>query len=265
MNIALIIGCARSGTSILGELLSSHPDVRYIFEAHNIWEIAGPGENNSHRLTQGHATPCVIKSVRKWFLSQQGSARLLVEKNPRNILRVPYIKKIFPEAKIIHIVRDGRDVTCSLLPGIGGTAWWHLKPPTWERLISEEPISRCAQVWNETIQIALEDLDSVPHLLLKYEDLISFPEKAASNLFAYLGLKNHVAVMEYCKNIQNSTQDSYQAQHQSFWYRDDHTARIGRWKENLTPEQKVIVENILSKSLARLGYSDRAADGTTGV
>ena len=51
MNIALIIGCARSGTSILGELVSAHPDVKYIFEAHPIWELAALGENDSHRLS----------------------------------------------------------------------------------------------------------------------------------------------------------------------------------------------------------------------
>ena len=38
-----IIGCARSATSILGELIQSHPDVKYIFEASSIWETAGAG------------------------------------------------------------------------------------------------------------------------------------------------------------------------------------------------------------------------------
>lgn len=46
--------------------------------------------------------------------------RVLVEKNPRHTLRIPFLKAIFPDAKIIHIVRDGRDVTCSLVPGCGG-------------------------------------------------------------------------------------------------------------------------------------------------
>ncbi len=59
MNIALIVGCARSGTSILGELIASHPEVKYIFEAHHIWEIAGLGENESHCLLKEHATPDV--------------------------------------------------------------------------------------------------------------------------------------------------------------------------------------------------------------
>ncbi len=45
MNVqyAFIIGVARSGASILGELLASHPQVSYVFEAHRIWELGGMG------------------------------------------------------------------------------------------------------------------------------------------------------------------------------------------------------------------------------
>ena len=57
MNIAFIVGAARSGTSILGELVAAHPDVNYIFEVHSIWELAGEGIDNSHRLNETHSTP----------------------------------------------------------------------------------------------------------------------------------------------------------------------------------------------------------------
>ena len=36
MNLAFVVGCARSGTSILGELIASHPEVNYVFEAHSV-------------------------------------------------------------------------------------------------------------------------------------------------------------------------------------------------------------------------------------
>src|SRR5437899_898479 len=104
MNIALIIGCARSGTSILGELISSHPDVKYIFEPHDIWEFAGCGLDGCHRLTAEHATPEVIDRIRDWFRQQQADAPLIVDKTPRNTLRVPFVRAVFPEAKIIHII-----------------------------------------------------------------------------------------------------------------------------------------------------------------
>ena len=104
VNYTFVIGCARSGTSILGELIASHLELKYIFEASDIWELGGMGENESHRLTAQHATEPVKQQIREWFESQSRDANILVEKNPRNSLRIPYVKAIFPEAKFIHIV-----------------------------------------------------------------------------------------------------------------------------------------------------------------
>jgi hypothetical protein len=83
-----VVGCARSGTSILGELIASHPDVKYIFEAHSTWEMGGLEVNGSHRLTSEYATDEVKSKIRKWFQEQAGKEAFLVEKNPRNILRI---------------------------------------------------------------------------------------------------------------------------------------------------------------------------------
>jgi adenosyl cobinamide kinase/adenosyl cobinamide phosphate guanylyltransferase len=74
VNCTFIIGCARSGTSILGELIASHPQVKYIFEASHVWEWGGMGVNESHRLTAQHATTSVKKQIREWFESQADGA-----------------------------------------------------------------------------------------------------------------------------------------------------------------------------------------------
>jgi len=66
-RIAFIVGCARSGTSILGELIGAHPRVRYIFEAHDLWNSMGEGEDESHRLLSEHATSANAERVRRWI------------------------------------------------------------------------------------------------------------------------------------------------------------------------------------------------------
>jgi len=258
MNIALIIGCARSGTSILGELIGSHPDVKYIFEAHSVWERAGYGENESHRLTDAHATPRVVSAIREWFSGQRDLRAVLVEKNPRNTLRIPFIRRIFPEAKIIHIIRDGRDVACSLVPGIGGTEWMHLKPQTWKTLFHEEPIIRCALTWREVVRTALNDLIQVPHLMVKYEDLVTAPERVTADILNYLELSASLRVQEFCQLIKNPTQDSYHASHSKRWYRDDHVVRVGRWKENMDLKDQGRVKQLLENMLRELGYIDES-------
>ncbi|MDE2060455.1 MAG: sulfotransferase [candidate division NC10 bacterium] len=255
MKIAFIIGCARSGTSILGELIGAHPEVAYIFEAHQVWEQAGFGVNGSHRLTAAHATPEVTLAIRQWFEARQGQAARIVEKNPRNSLRVPFLRAVFPEAGIIHIVRDGRDVACSMVPGCGGSEWSHLKPPSWQTFFttSQGPI-RCALAWKEILEIALSDLRDVSHLQIRYEDLVADPRRVSERVLTYLGLPFHPAVEAFCGRIQNVSAGSYHARHQVTWFRPDHRVRAGRWRENLSRDEQHQITTLLSPLLTRLGY-----------
>jgi hypothetical protein len=255
LRIALIVGCARSGTSILGELIAAHPAVRYVFEPHQVWEGAGPGVDDSHRLTARHAIKSIRSSIRDWARAEQDGA-LLLEKTPRNALRVPFLRAVLPEARIIHIVRDGRDVACSLLPGIGGSEWHHLRPPSWRRLLANETgVVRCARAWKEIVEIALDDLDGVPHLAIRYEDLVAQPRVELVKILRYLDLDHRAEVDEFAARIQDRTAGSYAARHQDVWYRPDHTTRIGRWRENMTALEQEIVGDILNTLLRRLGYA----------
>jgi len=255
LNLALIMGCARSGTSILGELIGSHPEVRYKHEAHSVWNKAGLGENGSHRLTAEHATPKVARQIRKRFTEEKGGARLFVEKCPRSVLRIPFIRAVFPEAKLIHIMRDGRDVACSMLPGLGGEEWRHLKPPDWQRLMQEQRgIMRCAHAWKSVMEIALQDLEWEEHFEIKYEELVERPESHVRALMQFLELPEHPAVFEFCRNIQNETADSYHAEKQVKWFREDHRARVGRWRENLNDEEARAVEELLRPMMMELEY-----------
>lgn len=255
LNLALIMGCARSGTSILGELIGAHPDVCYKHEAHAAWDKAGLGENESHRLTEQHATLKVRAKIRRRFAGEKGEAALFVEKCPRSVLRVPFIRAVFPEAKLIHIVRDGRDTACSMLPGIGGEEWKHLKPPNWQELMQRhQGLLRCAHAWKSVMEIALQDLEEVEHFEIKYEELLARPESHAKALLEFLELPEHPAVFEFCRNIQNETANSYHAEKQVKWFREDHRVRIGRWRENLNEETAREVETLLQPMLTRLDY-----------
>jgi hypothetical protein len=236
-------------------LIGSHPEVKYKHEAHAVWNKAGLGENESHRLTAQHGTSKVKRQIRKRFESEKGDAHLFVEKCPRSVLRVPFICEVFPEAKLIHIIRDGRDVACSMLPGIGGNEWRHLKPPNWRQLFQEDTgIIRCAKAWKTIMEIALNDLVGVPHFALKYEALIENPQRLAQEILRFLELPEHPGVFEFCNKIQNRTTDSYQAEKQVKWYRDDHQVRVGRWRENLKEEEAQAVEELLRPLLTQLGY-----------
>jgi len=259
MDLIFIIGCARSGTSILGELISAHPDIRYLFEAHGIWGWGpvGSGINESHRLTVEHATPAVKERILKQMEIQAHGAQLMVEKNPRNTLRIPFLLEIFPSARFIHIVRDGRDTACSMVPGCGGAEWKHLKPPDWQEYYSKyNGVIRCAHVWKQVVQIAIQDLQKVDHLQVKYEELVISPLTTAKKIFSYMKYDLHPQVAEFCELISNKTHNSYHAKRQDKWFRDNHSYRIGRWKENLSETEKIEINRILQSTLADLGYSE---------
>jgi hypothetical protein len=254
MRIAFLTGCARSGTSIFGELLGAHPDVEYRHEAHHLWAKAGSGPQGSHRLTAEQATADVVRYLRKQ-LAPAGPGALVLEKNPRTMLRVPFIRAVFPEARFIHLVRDGRDVACSLLPGVGGDEWRHLRPLNWQELFAETSgVVRCAHLWRASIETAAGDLSGTSHVTVRYEDLIRDPLSIASDVLRFLGLPDDSAVRDFSSRLQNETAGSYQPEKQRKWFREDHRVRVGRWRENLSEEELRGVEEVERELLARFGY-----------
>ena len=255
LNIGLIVGCARSGTSIFGEAVAAHPAVKYVFEPHEIWEQAGHGENESHRLTAAHAVPKVRAGIRAWFRTQGRGEAFVLDKTPRNVLRIPFLRAVFPKAKIIHLIRDGRDVACSLMPGMGGDTWHHLKPVAWREYFEQhQGFERCALAWRAAVQTALSDLVGVNHLQVHYEQLVAAPRETILRVWEFLGLPPDADALNFADKIQNSTAGSFHAAQQQVWYREDHSCRIGRWRENLDWEQQQKVGELLGDTLKTLGY-----------
>jgi hypothetical protein len=229
--------------------------VTYIFEAHGVWAVAGRGANGSDRLTEVHVTPDVERRVRRRLHRKVEAGSLLVEKNPRGSLRVPFLRALFPRARFVHIVRDGRDVACSLVPGCGGDEWRHLKPPSWRTLQARyRGVRRTARVWLDVVTIALADLERAPHLTVRYEDLVANPQRAAGDVLGFLALDTTPEVERFCSRIGDETSAGYEAARQSRWSRRGHSARVGRWRRDLTPDERHEVEAVLEPLLTRLGY-----------
>jgi hypothetical protein len=264
-SMAFIVGCARSGTSILGELIAAHPAVKYVFEATKVWESIGRRADGSHRLTADDASWRVRRRIRRQFARCHGYCEpdaIVVEKCPRNTLRIPFLHRVFPHARFIHIIRDGRDVACSLVPGLASGRWQHLRPPGWQAIEAQyEGVARCAMAWRSVVELAREDLREVPHLNVRYEDLVRSPVATAQAILNFLGLDPSPAVSEFASRIQDQTAGSYQAQFQVQWFRQDHATRIGRWRENLSPAEQQRVQELIGPLLRQLGYGSETRIG----
>ncbi len=158
-----IIGMGRSGSTILGVLMSMHRDVGYLNEPKALWHAVYPHEDipgsysrvpARYSLDESDATEEVRRRAQRLFgayLRAVGSKRV-VDKYPELIFRIPFVRAIFPDARFIFLVRNGWD-TCRSIDvfaeqkGIqkpdGGTHnWWGTNNRKWklmlEQLVPEE-------------------------------------------------------------------------------------------------------------------------------
>lgn len=120
----IIIGAARSGATILKKCLSRIEGfAAFPNEINFIW-CHGNVEQNTDELEPHHATPNTKRFIRERFKEfvQENNVRFVIEKTSANSLRVPFVYEVFPEAKFIFIVRDGRDSVASALEQWTNTA-----------------------------------------------------------------------------------------------------------------------------------------------
>lgn len=114
-GFVFIVGSPRSGTTILGELLDKHHHIRQWYEPYFVWDHFFRRASDDER-TEADATPQVRKWIYRNFAryKMRSKCSVLIDKSPRNSLKISFILKILPQAKFIHLLRDGRDVTLSI-------------------------------------------------------------------------------------------------------------------------------------------------------
>jgi len=113
--VAFIIGSPRSGTTVMGEILNNHHRISQWYEPYFIWDHFFR-ENKHDEREKNDLLPKAKRQITRDFLRYKKKCRtdLIIDKSPRNSLKIPFILEIFPSAKFIHILRDGRDVTLSI-------------------------------------------------------------------------------------------------------------------------------------------------------
>ena len=106
-----IVGAPRSGTTWLGEAMKRHPELHMLHEISNIW-MWNNANKSDDVLTEDDLDRRIKKYIRKKFVNyqQESGKNRICDKTPRNCLRIAAIKAIFPDAKIIMLLRDGRSV-----------------------------------------------------------------------------------------------------------------------------------------------------------
>jgi hypothetical protein len=114
-SFVFIVGSPRSGTTVFGELLDKHPQLSQWYEPYFVWDRYFRLVPHDERAA-ADATARVKDQIFGDFdrFRKNKKCLVLIDKSPRNSLKIPFILKIFPRARIVHLLRDGRDVTLSI-------------------------------------------------------------------------------------------------------------------------------------------------------
>jgi hypothetical protein len=217
-----IVASPRSGTSLLFETLAQAPGVWTIGgESHGLIEgIEGLHPEargwESNRLTAGDATPEVVRQLEERFLAAisdrdgnrppDGAHGLrLLEKTPKNSLRVSFLARAFPDALFLYLYRDPRETISSMLdtwksgrfatyrelPGWKDLPWSHLLVPGWRDLAGLSLAETVTRQWITATGIVLDDLEALPPerwCVAGYDRLVSNPQAEIERLCDFAGL-----------------------------------------------------------------------------
>jgi omega-hydroxy-beta-dihydromenaquinone-9 sulfotransferase len=246
-------------------LAASHPLLRPLLgrkvqpgECYKFWDKHAFGFSEPCRdLVRADVSARVKKQVRAVMGAMLTPTRDRLLVKITGWPRIGYLNEIFEDARFIHIMRDGRAVASSLLHvnfwrGWYGPHGWRaglLSPEdqaTWESY--DRSFTALAglewRIQMRAIETARRALDPARFLEVKYEDFCDNPREVARHVLAFSELPDSAAVE---RTVQATPIKNSQ-----------------RWRDDLTPDQQTLLDDLLRDDLARHGYGGAPAHGLAG-
>jgi uncharacterized protein YecA (UPF0149 family) len=228
-----ILAPPRSGSTLLFETLQRSSQLWSLGdEGHGIIERheelrPRPFTRDSNRLLARHCTAPLARSIRDDFLRQIrdrdgqplngsgiGAVRLL-EKTPKNILRVPFLLQLFSDARFIYLVRDARDNISSIMDGwLSGRfatygdkktrhgPWSFLVPPGWQEHTGDSLAGIAAFQWAACHEQAMRDLSEfAPQrwCAVNYAEFLADTEGVVERLCRFMEVPLDEALRDHCR------------------------------------------------------------------
>lgn len=280
----IILGNPRSGTTLLRVMLNSHPRILIPPECgFFVWLYDDFKDINSRNVNELNDFLDRLKRTKKvetWNLNfgklknyleqniQKGSYSELItliyvffglsndisfdfwgDKNNFYIEYIPIILKIFPNCKILHIVRDGRDVASSYLELNGREINSKYKPKLPFR------ITNIATEWVNNNQIIGENIALVKtnqKLVVKFENLVTNTKVTLEEILDFLNLNFDKRILNY-HNSKSLEPKEFLQWKERIISKPDYS-RIGRYKNDLSKYQLKVFSTIAQKTLKEYNY-----------
>jgi hypothetical protein len=263
-------GCERSGTTMLGAMLGGHsqclcvPESQFI-EHQFARDGFDPGALNPHQTLRrivadrryrllwrveiepdsvpveelGSTYPTLLRWLIRTYGHTRGKegASVWIDQTPTNFRRSLTLLRMFPEARFVHLVRDGRAVAASLLPldwgpnnTLDAAVFW---------------MAQCAAGLAAESQLGPERV-----LRVCYEELVGNPSSTLALIARFAGL-DYEPVMAEGRGFQPTSYSG--RQHRLVGHPPDRS-RVDSWQQSLTPRQIEIFEAEAGEFLTMLGY-----------
>jgi hypothetical protein len=270
-----VTGCTRSGTTLLQRMLDHHPQLavsndthvipRAVIGSHPTGDIPLTGDvieqvtsfkrfgrlgidaATTSRLAAATDTLAAFASALfDEFAHRQGKS-FSGEKDPEYVRHLPFVHRLFPTARSVIIVRDGREVALSTLDWVtprrylGRLALW-----------AEEPVAVCALWWKRQVSAGLNGRAEVGPdrcLEVRYEELVGAPESVLRSIAAFLELPFSASMLEY---HQGRTLDDPGLATKARWLPP--TGGLRDWRVDLSPRDLELFESLAGDLLTDLGY-----------
>jgi hypothetical protein len=195
-----------------------------------------------------------VRTFYEAYMEQQGKQRW-GEKTPTYVQRMPLIERALPEARFVHVIRDGRDVALSVL----------------DRTVRDLTAADVARRWQKKITKARNDAPRLRHYMeLRYEDLILDTEPVLRRVCEFIKLDFDPAMLEYHERSEKRLEEMARplpgdgrAQHLSVERRMATHAmttkppsadRVARWRTQMSAEDRAAFEAVAGELLDELGY-----------
>lgn len=235
-NPIFIIGCGRSGTTILGNSLSRHKSIVYLNERRDIWTYAYPvtdvWSNKSKKregkiiLNRKDCTSKRKKILRKLFQFEKIRSQkpILIEKLPINNFRLEFLKSNFPRAKYIYIQRNGLEVARSIAKQANKGNWFGHDDHKWDLLkkiaenddqtksivgLCDNNYKRGLLEWRLSTEAVIRFLNNskeTDYIKISYNELMEKPVETINGLAQFIKIPFDSNVNDFVKtNISRRT------------------------------------------------------------
>ena len=250
--LGFLFGFPRSGTTLTGQVLASHPQIAVLDEQETLADASRRYMTTREGLDQLATLPADAIAAQRaahWqrveapARAQRADARVVIDKLPINVLNLPLIARLFPDARLLLVRRDPRDVVLSCF-----RRQFVINPTTWEFL----DLQSAAHFYAEVMQLTELYLQQLPVevQILRYEDLVADFDAVSARCCAHFGLDWHPDLRDFAEQSKTrAVRTVSTAQVARGLYREG----VGQWRAYAAELAPVM--DILAPWVERFGYS----------